>query len=672
MPRVSNSESHRRVTGSVSPASIPRQSPSARCRLRVFLLGRFHLEAQGRALEMPRKKAQGLLAYLALPSGRRHSREHLAGLLWGDMEETRARHNLRQCVSALRRILGEDAIVDDRGALYLDPDVVEVDVTALESDAEFIGRECSGELLEGLSFVADPFDEWLADQRARLRRLLCDRLMASAAARATAGEVGDAIELAQRLLALDPASEEGHRLLIELYGRSGRRAAALRQYEVCVAALRRHLGADPDQETVRLHASLLHSRSHAHADAKAAAAVASADIHGLSDRPSVVVLQFRSLESSAGTDEDYFGIGIAEDITTALSRFGSLLVISPTTTYALRGQDQEVGRIGRELGVRYVVRGTVRRRGEQVRVAVHLVDALTAGEIWAQQYDGDLGEIFRFQDEIVQTLVATLVGRVEADSLEHARRKAPESLAAYDCFLRGKEYHHRFTLQDNTRAIEMFERAVALDPAYAMGYAWMACALFQRTFFDQDPTLFGRCLEQARKAYALDDGESEIHRIFGAFHLVWQEFDKAEYHLDRALTLNPNDDRIVCQTGELATFLGRPEAGELMIRRAMRLNPYLHPRYWLRLAQALYHQGRFEEALEALDREPIPVPHQLTYRAACLARLGRDEAARAVIGTLQASAEALTADDLTRPLPYRRPEDREELAAALRQAGLPG
>ena len=104
----------------------------------------------------------------------------------------------------------------------------------------------------------------------------------------------------------------------------------------------------------------------------------------------------------------------------------------------------------------------------------------------------------------------------------------------------------------------------------------------------------------------------------------------------------------------------------------MRLNPYFHARYWLRLAQALYHQGRFAEALEALDREPIPVPHQLTYRAACLARLGRDEAARAVIGALQASAEALTVDDLTRPLPYRRPEDREEVAAALRRAGLPG
>jgi adenylate cyclase len=621
-------------------------------------------------VEVPGKKAQGLLAYLALPSGRRHSREHLAGLLWGDMPEERARHNLRQCVSALRRILGDGVIAADGDALYLDPRVVEVDVAALEnSDTELTGRSCPGELLEGLSLGEDPFDEWLADQRGRLTRLTCDRLGASATAKAAAGAVDAAMELAQHLLALDPASEEGHRLVIQLYGRSGRRPAAIRQYEICVAALQRHLGVAPSAETVRLYESLRRPRSHERAEARTPATVGPANARPLPDRPSIVVLEFTSLEDSAG--QDYFGIGIAEDLTTALSRFGSLLVISPVTAYALRGQDQEPRRIGRELGVHYVVRGTVRRLGERVRVTVHLVDSLTGAEVWAQQYDGDLSEIFRVQDEIVQTLVATLVGRVEADSLDHARRKAPESLAAYDCFLRGKDYHHRFTLEDNTRAIEMFERAVALDPAYALGYAWLACAIFQRTFLDPDPTLFGRCFEQVQKAYMLDDAESEVHRILGAFHLVWQEFDKAGFHLERALTLNPNDDRIVCQMGELVTFLGRPEEGEQWVRRAMRLNPYYLPRYWLRLARALYHQGRFEEALDALQREPIPVPHQLTYMAAILARLGRDEAARGVIREIQTREGALTVGELTRPLPYRRPEDRDDVAAALRLAGLP-
>lgn len=669
MPTGSSSGSQPGVIQSVNRASIPRQSHVTERPLRLSLLGRFSLVARGRSLEVPGKKAQGLLAYLAIPSGRRHSREHLAGLLWGDMAEERARHNLRQCVSALRRILGDDVIAADGDALYLDPRAVEVDVAALEvGGGELTGRTCPGELLEGLSLGEEPFDEWLADQRARLTRLTCDRLGESAAARAAAGAVDDAMELARRLVALDPASEEGHRLLIDLHGRCGRRPAAIRQYEICVAALRRHLGVAPSAETVRLYESLCRPGSDEHAGARPAAAAGHADPRPLPDRPSIVVLRFMELE---GGEQDYFGIGIAEDITTALSRFGSLFVISPVTTYALRGQDQEPRRIGRELGVHYVVRGTVRRRGERVRATVHLVDSLTGAEVWAHQYEGALGEIFRVQDEIVQTLVATLVGRVEANSLDHARRKAPESLTAYDCFLRGKDYHHRRTLEDNTRAIAMFERAVALDPAYALGHAWLACALFQRTFFDRDPALLGRCFAQVQKAYALDDGESEVHRILGAFHLLWQEFDKAEFHVERALTLNPNDDRIVCQRGELATFLGRPQEGEQWVRRAMRLNPYCLARYWLRLAQALYHQGRFEEALEVLRREPIPVLHSRTYRAAILARLGRGEEARAVIREIRTREPGVTAGDLTRPLPYRRPADRDDVAAALRLAGLP-
>ena len=152
---------------------------------------------------------------------------------------------------------------------------------------------------------------------------------------------------------------------------------------------------------------------------------------------------------------------------------------------------------------------------------------------------------------------------------------------------------------------------------------------------------------------------------------MWQQFDKAEFHFARAHELNPNDDRIMCHMGELASYSGRPKEGENWVRRAMRLNPYYMPRYWLRLAQALYHQGRFEEAVDALEREPIPVPHYLTYRAAILARLGRDEDARAVIRELRMAEPTLTVADLTRPLPYRRPEDRENVADALRLAGLP-
>ncbi len=671
MPTGSRAGSQPGVNRSADRASIPRRSPAPDRRVSLSLLGRFRAEVGSRPVDVAGKKAQALLAYLAMPPGRRHSRAQLSSLLWADMDDERARHNLRQCVSALRRVLGDGVIAGDGDTLYLDPQLVDVDVASLErADAEAVKRAGHGELLEGLSLREDPFEEWLADERSRLKRLTCDRLGETAAARAAAGAVDEAMELARRQLAVDPASEEGHRLLMELHARCGRRPQAIRQYEICVEALRRHLGVAPSAETLRLYESLRCPPPPERKEAGGPAAAGLEELRSRPDRPSIVVLNFASLDGDAG--QDYFGTGLAEDITTALSRFRSLFVISPITAYALRARSQEGREIGRELGVQYVVQGTVRRSHDLMRLNVHLVDALTGADVWASRYDADVRTVFRVQDEIVQTLVATLVGRLEADSVEHARRKRPENLVAYDCFLRGKDYHHRWTLEDNTQSIEMFERAVALEPTYALAYAWLACALYQRTFFEEDPSLPGRCFEQVQKAYALDDGESEVHRMLAAFHLMWQDVDKATAHLERALDLNPNDDRIVCQMGELATCLGRPEEGEQWVRRAMRLNPYYFPRYWLRLAQALYHQGHYAEALDALQREPTPVPHAQTYMAAILARLGRADGARAIVCQLQARQATLTVDDLTRPLPYRRPQDREDVATALRLAGLPG
>src|SRR4029450_8370747 len=157
----------------------------------------------------------------------------------------------------------------------------------------------------------------------------------------------------------------------------------------------------------------------------------------------------------------------------------------------------------------------------------------------------------------------------------------------------------------------MLERAVALDPGFALAHAWMACGLYQRTFFDPDPTLVTRCFEAVQRAYVLGGAESEVHRMLAAFHLLWRDFEKAEFHIDRAFALNPNDDRIVCQIGELAMYSGRPAGGGGGGGRGRRLNPLQQlPRYWLRLAQTLYHQSRFDESLAMLGREMIPVPHQ--------------------------------------------------------------
>ena len=620
-------------------------------RLKLFLLGHLRAERGGRRLEIRAKKAAALLAYLALPPGRRHSRDHLAGLLWGGMGDVQARHNLRQSLAALRQTLGGEVIAADGGALYLETEFVEVDVARLEQPAASdAGQIAGGELLEGLSIREEPFEEWLADQRARLKALACDRLAAAARSRADAGAIDEAIEMARRHVALDPANEAAHRLLMTLYARGGDRSAVLRQYDQCVAALERHLGVAPNPETTRLAESARRTTS------------------DLPDRCSVVVLPFANADGRP--DEDFFGVGIAEEVTSALSRFGSLFVISALTAYTFRGRTPDARMIGQELGVQYVVSGSARRAGGRIRLGVHFVDALTGNDVWARTLERDVADVFAVEDEIVAMLVSALVSRVEAAAIGRVRRKPTESLTAYDCYLRGKDYHHRWTKEDNARAIEMFERAVTLDPAFALGHAWLACALYQQTFLDPQPSLVQRCLDAIQRAYRLDDAEGEIHRMLSAFHLLWRDFDKAEFHIERAFALNPNDDKIICQIGELATYSGRPEQGERWVRRAIRLNP-LHqlPRYWLRLAQSLYHQRRFAECLAMLGREAIRVPHQLTYRAAALSRLGRTSDASAVIGELRAEG-ATTVEDLARTLPFRRPSDLEDLAKALRLAGL--
>ena len=644
-------------------ASIRSPRPIAAAALKISLLGRLRIVRAGRAVDLQSKKAQALLGYLALPPGRRHARVHLAALLWGGMGDEQARHNLRQCLSVLRRALGDRAVVGEGNQVYLEAAAVEVDVATLEqADGASAAGFGDGDLLEGLSVGEEAFDEWLADQRARLRALACDRLGQLAADRAAAGAVDDAIETGRRLLAQDPANEDAHRLLMGLYARAGRRSAAVRQYDACVAALQRHLGVAPSAETMRLRETL---RTHGPADPLPGGPSAPRE------RASLVVLPFAN--AGGNVRDEYFGIGIAEDITSALGRFGSLFVISPLTSYTLRGPDGDPRRVAADLRVQYVVHGTIRREGKRLRLAVNLIDASTGAHVWGRQFDRELSDVFAVQDDVVGMVVATLVSRVEAAATVRMRRAPTESLVAYDYFLRGREYHHRWTREDNTRAMEMLERAIALDPVFALAHAWLACALFQRTFFEPDHTLVTRCWDAIQRAYALDDGESEVHRMLSAFHLQWKELDKADFHAERALALNPNNDRMVCQMGELATYSGRPGEGERWLDRALRLNPqHPVPRYWLRLAQALYHQGRFDEALTAVRREPLPVPHQLTYLAAILARLGRRDEAVAVVQRIWAADPHADVDALVRPLPYRRAEDVEQVAEALRLAGLPG
>ena len=408
------------------------------------------------------------------------------------------------------------------------------------------------------------------------------------------------------------------------------------------------------------------------APAVGATSAAAKEALALPDKPSIAVLAFDNI--SRDPEQEYFADGITEDIITALSRFRSLFVIARNSSFAYKGRAVKVQEVGQDLGVQYVLEGSVRKAGSRVRITAQLVDAASGNHVWAERYDRDMEDIFAVQDEVTQTIVATLVGRLEAADLERAKRKARDNLAAYDYLLRGNDYHHRGTKEDNAQALRMLEKAIELDPEYAPAHAALACTIGQawvRGYLPEPEKLSQRCFETAQKARSLDDDDSECHRILAAIHLIRGQHDQAEFHLDKALSLNPNDDRLVAQRGELLTLLGRPEEGLEWIERAARLNPYHPDGRAGDLGQALHAACRYEEAVRTFRRIAAPHHGHHAYLAACYARLGRDEEAKTHAAEVLELKPDFSVDEYLNTVPYKERSDREHHRQGLIKAGLP-
>jgi adenylate cyclase len=389
-------------------------------------------------------------------------------------------------------------------------------------------------------------------------------------------------------------------------------------------------------------------------------------------KPSIIVLPFTNMSGAA--EQEFFADGLTEDILTDLSRFRDLFVISRNTSFKLKGQAVDVKKIARELGVQYVIEGSVRRAGNRVRVTVQLIDGETDTHLWAERYDRDLEDIFAIQDEITSAIVATLPGRVEAAARDRADRKPPGNLAAYECVLEAKVLHHRSNKDDNARALRLIERAVELDPKYAHAHAWNACILGQQWGY-------GWCADRAvaedqivralEVALGLDDNDSDVHRILAAVALVQNEHDKAVYHQRRALGLNPNDDLIVVQQGELLTWHGPADEGVEWIRKAMRLNPYHPLRFWGHLGRAYFVARRYAEALEALGHlSGADAPTQ-TLMAACHAQLGNAAAAAAHVREALKREPGFNWTACLATLHYRSEADLAHHRDSAAKAGLP-
>ncbi|WOH67229.1 adenylate/guanylate cyclase domain-containing protein [Bradyrhizobium sp. BWA-3-5] len=389
-------------------------------------------------------------------------------------------------------------------------------------------------------------------------------------------------------------------------------------------------------------------------------------------KPSIAVLPLVNM--SGDSEQEFFADGLTEDIITELSRFRDLLVISRNSTFVHKGKAVNVQEIARQLDVEYVLEGSVRKVGDRVRVTVQLIDAQTDRHIWAERYDRKLEDIFTIQDEVTGAIVATLPGRVEAATQERVKRKRTDNMAAYECVLAAKVLHHRSQRDANAEAQLLLDRAIALDPNYAHAHAWKACVLGQTWVYgwcaDRDAT-FQQVADELAIALALDDNDSDVHRILAAVNLTRDDHEKAAYHQERAIALNPNYDLVVVQQGEFLTWLGRPEEGIDWIRKAMRLNPYHPERFWNHLGRALYCAERFAEAAEAFARITRPDHTHHAFLAAIFAQMGNNIAAAAHAGEVVKLEPGFSVAAYLATQHYKQQADRTRHEAGLLKAGLP-
>ena len=392
----------------------------------------------------------------------------------------------------------------------------------------------------------------------------------------------------------------------------------------------------------------------------------------LPDKPSIAVLAFQNM--SGDPEQEYFADGIAEDIITELSRFKSLFVIARNSSFTYKGRAVDVKQVGRELGVRYVLEGSVRRAGPRVRVSAQLINAVSGEHIWSERYDPTAEDIFAVQDELTRKIVAVLPGRVESAAHAHAARKTSQSLESYELLLRAKFLHHLVTPDANREAEAFLDRAIEMEPNFSAALAWKACTMGQawnREFQPRDPARWVEIDRLVRRAIELDDNDAECHRIMCRIALVQREYEKSEHHLGRALGLTPNDPRLVVQRGINSTYLGDAPAALPWIEQAMRIDPFSASLYETDWVRALYASGRPSEAKAVLERAVRNDYVNYLWLATCDVEVGQEEQARHAIREALAMRPALTISSVMVQQPWKQSEDAARVEAALLRAGLP-
>lgn len=706
----------RQRTGALMPKQRSQPDPSKDTGVRLAMLGRLELTRDSKLERLP-KKCQGLVAYLAVHAGQPIPRDQLATLLWGNTASEQARQSLRQCLVALRNALGPDArdlLVADTASVLLRPgaalavDLAELERLRCSSELRELERANAlwrGELLAGLHIPVEPFEDWLSLARQRLSGARADLLLRLAEARAASGDSPGAIAIAGELTAHDPLREEGHRLLMQLLAAAGQRSAALKQHEKLATLLREQLGIAPDADTAALAAEIRSGekgasgarvqpvnkpaapveitsppRLEAASIPTAPSAFPAAVAPALPDKPSIVILPFTNLSGDAS--HDFFVDGLVDDITIALGREKWLFVIASPSAFAFRDRTADPREVAARLGVRYVLRGSVRMSGPRVRIVVMLTDAASGEFIWSEKLEDETTNVFELSDRLMTRVAATIAPALRTVEIERAQRKPPASLSAFECYLRAVP-KVRTGYSDNRYALQLLEQAIALDPGYSVAYALAArCYQFQRLmgWVSLKDMALERGAGFARLATELGKNDSEA--LWMAAHAISNltgETEHARDLIDRSLSLNPNSASAWSSSCHIHTMLGRFDTAVEHADTSQRLNPadQLHHVHWNIVGLAHFGAGRYDAANAAADKalgvQPT-YPHALRLKVAACGALGRPAEGRAYVQRLLAvhpECSAAWVEAFYRPMMQRAPKLLTDYVAAMRKAGMP-
>jgi adenylate cyclase len=395
----------------------------------------------------------------------------------------------------------------------------------------------------------------------------------------------------------------------------------------------------------------------------------------LPDKPSIAVLPF--LNMSGDPEQEYFADGVAEDLLTTLSKIPDLLVIARNSSFIFKGQAKDVREVGRTLGVRYVLEGSVRRSGKRVRLTAQLIDSLDGSHLWADRFDGDLHDVFDLQDRITQDIVTALEVRLTHGDQVRVWRKRSGSPLVYEHFLRGRNHYVNFARHTHAQAREALEHALAINPTFTPALTTLGFTLTDQARFGWVADRAGAyqgAHDCATRAFAADPDCGEAHMIKGYAWTFQRQHDDAVAAGERAIALNPNSADVFHMAGMYHGFAGDFRKAAAYEEQAQRLSPISRNESMVDEARARYHLGDFVAARDIARRVVKAKPHWLTAQTTLVAALWRSahqEEARSRVKDLLTSHPGFSVERWARALPYRRQEDLEALLNPLRLAGVP-